>query len=199
MSKQLKIFLSKHLPIALIFLVITTKLSAEDNVHFYHAARFNSEPHLVREEMASMEFWLDGGQTSQSYNSCGDEVPLLSIWGNLNIRDLAKGAPNDLAEKSTSILKNLWDRNPSTCFGNFAIGGTFDDTEGGFNYYQNFHNGIFLQVYLPIRHLQLSNISFIDLTPASTPLPTGITQSEWVDFRSNVAGNIEQYGVCLNL
>ncbi len=197
MSKQSNIFLPKYLPIILILVTITAILIAEDNVHFYHAARFNSEPHLVREEMSSLELWIDGGKTSKSYDACGDKVPLLSLWGNLNIRELAKGAPSDLIAKSNSILKNLWTHDPSSDFGNFAVDGTFSDSEGGFNLYQNFHHGLFLQFYLPIRHLKLTNISYIDLTPAETPLPDTITPAEWLNFRSSVASNIEQFGVDL--
>lgn len=202
MSKQLPIYLSKldlskYLPVILFLFTFSTKLTAEDNVHFYHAARFNSEPHMVREKMASLEFWIDGGDTSYSYNSCGEKVPLFSLWGNLNIRDLARGAPADLTSKSTSILKDLWTHDPNPDFGNFAVNGDFSDSEGGINYYQNFHRGFFLQLYLPIRHLKLTNISFADLMPAGTPLPTGVTQAQWINFRSSVASNIEEFGVDL--
>ena len=181
-----------------LLLLLMLPLNATDNVHFYHAGMWRSDPRLRCDQLSTIETWLNGGQTNQSFNTDSCRVGLLSLYGDLNIRNLAEGVPSSVTDGTDTIINDLWLQNPDPNFGNFAINAKFEDTETGLCYVQNFHNGLFLQLHVPVRRLELNEISYVDQTPVGTPLPTGVSEAEWLNFRSTIKTQLETYQIRLS-
>ena len=183
----------------LIFLLlIFNNLKTIDNVHFYHSARFQGQPRLICDKLTTIETWINGGQTNKGFTANKTETSLLNIYGNINIRDLAKNIPNNINNLATTLITDLWDKSPNYSFGNFETEGFFENIETGINWTQNFKHGFFTKINIPIRKLRIRDIRFIDKTPDNTPLPTGITSASWVDFKNNFKQEIEKYNIKLN-
>jgi hypothetical protein len=68
-------------------------------------------------------------------------------------------------------------------FGKLSFSGKFKAFEFDFLYRQNFKHGLFTQLHLPIRKLEITNISFTDLSPDDDGFPNKRTR-EWTTFLS---------------
>jgi len=116
--------------------MLYSTLLSMDNPHFYRATNIFAEPRIEHNYLTSFDATLGGGSTTKSRNSDHATVPLLDIYG-----------PNVL------VINNI----PTT----FSIDGTFKILESNLSYAQNLAYGLLLFFHLPVRSLNIKNVSFM--------------------------------------
>lgn len=153
-----------------------------DNPHFYRASNLFPEPRLERNWLTSFELYVSGGSTRKGRNFDHDTVPALDIFGTHNMHELGVNVPNkDLNNPLDLILNQLALLPARENFATFSIAGRFNIIEGNISFTQNINRGFFIQFHLPVRKLQIKNITFNDLSPTDTICPN-INTPEWQRF-----------------
>lgn len=184
--------------IFILILIINNKLYSIDNPHFYRASHFFGEPRISKNHLASIEAWGGGGKTSKGLNCKGIETNILNIYGDDDIKFLAKNVPTCFFKNlENSILNNLWKKETGCEFGKLKFLGKFNTIEIDFNLHQNFINGFFCQIYLPFRKLQINHINYDDLSTISNSEP-GVNFIEWHQFISHLKKNLCSVGINYN-
>jgi hypothetical protein len=182
----------------LILLFIFKDLICIDNPHFYRASHFFEEPRIAKNCLTSIDAWGGGGKTSKGLNCNGMETNILNIYGDENIKFLAKNVPDCIFDKfQHTILNNLWTKETGSNFGKLKFSGKFNTIEIDFEYQQNFINGFFGEIYLPTRMLQIRHIAFDDLSNIHNAGPE-IDFIEWRKFIANLQQNLAKVGLCYN-
>lgn len=168
----------------MVSLFLVDVVQAIDNPHFYRANFFWQEPRLERNWLSTGDFLLAGGSTRKAFNQHGKRTALLNIFGLHEMQVLGQNVPNlDPANFYDEILLNLLALPTNGNFGKLLFKGDFSIVEGVINGYQNLVNGFFLQAYLPIRHLSIRNIQFVDKSPEEG-FPNKNTP-QWLQFLGN--------------
>lgn len=165
-----------------------------DNPHFYRALFFWGEPRFEKPWLSTLEVAISGGKTRHSYNAEGVKSSLLNIYGSQNMQALGENVPLNPANPLDAILLNLQALPQRSTFGQLLYKGTFICREGIINAYQNFCNGFFAQLYLPIRHLAIKKISFVDLSPDDMIEPNKNTPT-WQTFLANMPTILERFSL----
>lgn len=154
---------SKVLKFLSVFMLLSTRSTvAYDNSHFYRAHFFESEPRLERDFMSSLDVTLGGGSTCDGFNSQGEKTCLLNICGCYNMQYLGKNVTKNLTRRSDLIMQQLEQIPSNGNFGLLSFSGEFNTIETDISFYQNFKNGIFLNLHVPIRKLEINNITYCD-------------------------------------
>ncbi len=161
--------------------------------HFYRANYFFGEPRLEKPWLGSWEINFDGGSTRTARNSDHKKVPLLDIYGTYNMRILGNGVPNkNPANPEDAILNALALVPARGTFGYLSFAGEFNAIEGSLTVTQNFARGIFLEFNIPWSSLQISNITYTDLSPTDSTYPN-VNTSQWQAFLANFDAILARY------
>jgi hypothetical protein len=183
-----------------IFFYITTLCSlplyALDNPHFYRATNIFLEPRIEHDLLSTIDASLAHGSTNKGRNESGSLVSLLDIYGIHSMQTLGTAIPNEDTNPYTTILKNLAALAIDNNFATFSIDGTFATKESNLFYIQNFTKGLFVLFHLPIRNLQIKNISFIDLSSHSQLAPNKNTP-EWQSFLTFFNPLLESFDISI--
>lgn len=182
--------------------IISHCSAAYDNGHFYRATNAFFEPRLERDCLTSFLITLGGGSTDDALNACGQTVPLFDIYGFNNMQQLGVGVPNkNLQNNNDLILIQLANLPTNDTFGKLSICGRFSIVESNIFLSQNFTDGFFMQVHLPIRNLKVSDINFIDISPGTSlcnPFNGRCPNTNtpiWQTFLNNFGNILNQYGI----
>lgn len=182
--------------LCLVSLLVGFTARAYDNAHFYRATNFLYEPRIERGYLSTLEFIIHKGSTDKGRNRFHNTVPLFDTWGLSNMHELGKGVPKDLSNVYDLILNDLsmipsrcLDKYCCTCsapqeFATYSISGEFDIIEGIFDVIQNFHHGIYAEVYVPMRKMRINEICRCDNSPQDTICPN-INTPLWQTFKNN--------------
>lgn len=161
MLLKTKIKNSLSIIISVFFCFITNFSLSYDNSHFYRSHFFDSEPRFERDYLSSFDIYAGGGSTCNSLNSNSQKSCLLDICGCYNMQYLGKNVPEkDLSRTSDIIMQQLEQIPSYDNIGLLSFSGEFKTAEADFSYYQNLKSGIFMQVHLPVRKLQIKNIGY---------------------------------------
>ena len=172
-------------------------ISAIDN-HFYRSSYFWGEPRFEKPWLTSLDFSIGGANTRTGRNSDGNKTPLLNILGPHNMQQLGSNVPGiDPANPLDQILINLENLPSRENFGHLEFTGRFRMVEARFNAYQNLVNGFFLQTYLPLRKLSITEIQCTDLSPDDTIEPNKNTP-EWQAFLTNFSAIMQRWKLSLS-
>ena len=172
-------------------------LHSFDNDHFYRASFFWGEPRFARNQLSSLDMRGGGGSTTQGYNSCHNKTNILNIYGLYNMHMLGAGVPNkNLATPVDLSLTMLEEIRSRDNFGTFCFNGKFNIAEGTFSLIHNVTENFFLQVYLPIRSLEISNVTYTDLSPVDPQLPN-INTPSWQTFLHLFDATLAQYDLSI--
>src|SRR3990167_8623794 len=160
-----------------------TQLYGFDNAHFYRATNFFAEPRLDRDYLTSIDVFMQSGSTHKGRNKDHKTVPRFDIYGESDMHELGVGVPGkDLSNPLDLILQQL-SLLPSRCvttsdshktqqkFATYSIGGNFSITEAYLSIAHNFKRGFFVQMYLPIRRLKVTNTQFCDISTTDATCP----------------------------
>ena len=137
---------------------------AVDDAHFYKAPGLRQAGPRVEHFYRDTEDWhtmLDVsyayGSTKKGENIDNNKTSLLNIYGEQNLLYLTTGVPesSDVTEfhNLLSELTNHTDVNGM--FGKLEFTGEFDIHEVHINWRQNFANGFFGDIHLPIRSMDI--------------------------------------------
>lgn len=169
-----------------------------DNPHFYRANFLWQEPRFATDWLTTWDFLLAGGETKKAFNKYGDKTPLLNIFGLHDMQFLGQNVPGlDPSNPLDEILIALEALPVRDDFGKLSFKGNFSTIEGIVNGYQNLKNGFFLEAYLPIRRLSITNINFIDESPDDTIFPNKNTP-EWRAFLDNFPEILAMHNLFIN-
>ena len=160
-----------------------------DNHHFYRASNFFSvyeEPRFEECWLSSFDFTIGAGSTHHSKiggNCCNEKcTPLLDLCGLYDMQALGYNLPNksitnpvDLALINLSLIPERPD------FATLSYHGQFNIIEANFFFTQNFGDGMFFQMHIPVRHMRIHDIYFDDLSPNDSVYPN-INTPQWQTF-----------------
>lgn len=173
---------------------------AIDNPHFWRATPFLPpyyEPRIAKSGLTSFDAFIFGGSTRHSRNRDGDKTSLLNMYGPHNMQALATGlVPKDL-NSPEDIALTMLSLAPCRCnFGQLQFDGKFKTVEGSFFYTQNIGCGIFFQVHVPVRRLEIKDICFCDQTPDDCIEPNKNSPS-WQTFLNLFPNILNKYALSL--
>jgi hypothetical protein len=176
-------------------LLLTGTAHCIDNPHFYRATYFWQEPRLEKDWLTTVDILFGGGKTKSSRNENGTKTTLLNLYGPHNMQALGVNVPGlNPADPLDQILIDLQNLPLRDNFGQLQFHGKFTLLETVFNVYQNLVNGFFVQAYLPIRKLRISDIGFVDLSPDDTITPNKNTPA-WQSFLNNIDLILNQHNL----
>ncbi len=182
-------------------LLITTSASGMDNFHFYRPPFWGisfGEPRLVEPLLTSVDFAFGGGSTCKSYGGCcHGHTGLLNLYGPCNMHLLGSNVPgkSPLSQEDIALIELQRTVGRDCSFGYVEYCGKFKIFETQILFTQNFRHGLFMQIGLPIRHMALCNVHFVDLTPETCPCPNSDTRT-WQTFLALYPQILERYNLC---
>lgn len=170
--------------------------NAIDN-HFYRSSYFWDEPRFEKPWLGSIDISVGGANTRTGRNSDGNKTPLLNILKPHNMQQLGTAVPGiNPANPLDQILIDLANLPEQEGFGQLEFSGKFSIVEARFNAYQNLVDGFFLQAYLPLRKLSITDVRFTDLSPDDMIEPNRNTP-EWQAFLTNFDAIMERWNLSL--
>ncbi|MDR3551455.1 MAG: hypothetical protein P4L31_08670, partial [Candidatus Babeliales bacterium] len=161
-----------------------------DNFHFYRAGYFFGEPRFEKNGLTTIQLSIAGGSTRTSRNCQGETVSLFDIYGPANMRVLGNGVPGkDITTSADAALINLSQLPANDGFAMFSLPGRFSLMEVDFNVIQNMAHGLFAQLYVPVRRMNICSCGLVDICPSATP--------EWQDFKDHFAAILARYDLSM--
>lgn len=177
-------------------LLLTAPLIAWDNLHFYRASFFFGEPRFERKGLTTVNARVGAGSSRTALDGCGKKVCLLDVFGPQAAFELGTGVPckdfTNPADLALQMAEMIPSRND---FGLFSFGGQFKTVELDLQFFQNFSDGFFLEIYLPIRKLEINDIACTDLSSGCPPCPNQGTPL-WQAFLNQYNNILSQH--CLS-
>lgn len=179
----------------MLLLAINQTAMAWDNLHFYRASFFWGEPRFERDKLTTLNVRVGAGASDTARNGCGNKVCLLDLFGNQVMSKLGENVPyKNLSNPQDLTLQLLEQESAVNGFGQFSFSGKFRTVELDLQLYQNIINGFFLEFYMPIRKLEISNICGRDITPECA-CPNGQSPI-WQTFLNQYNAILSQYCLC---
>ena len=118
------------------------------------------EPRFAMDWLTSFDFALGFGSTHTGRDGDGTKVPLLDIYGLYPMQALGINVPGkDLSRPGDIVLTQLALLPPNDGFATLSYGGKFQIIEANFSFSQNLTCGFFVQAHLPVRRLQITDIT----------------------------------------
>jgi len=175
-------------------------LYSADNHHFYRASNFFysvQEPRLEKQWLTSLDAYLARGNTCIGWNSCVQKTNVLNIYGPTNMQLLGSGLPGlNMTNPVDIALLNLTLLPAREGFGQYLFCGHFSITEANIIFSQNMQYGFFWQFHVPVRRLQISDVSYTDLSPRDDVFPN-INTPAWQTFLNLFPQFLVQYNINL--
>ena len=139
--------------------VISTTLHAVDITPFYRTTLFQGE---AKRDAANWITYIDAqyaeSSTSQAWNTQEVQTDLFNTHGPFDMRKLAANLENLSAKPKTTAYAN--GTIPNLYDGKLIFAGDFKVEEFNFTIQQNILYGLYTQLYLPIRKINVSNIDY---------------------------------------
>jgi hypothetical protein len=183
-------------------LCISRAALAVDNPHFWRATNFLPEfyePRLAKPWLSSFDVALGYGSTTTARNSRGNKVPLGDIYGLYNMLNLGINVPGkNLTTPQDIVLTQLELLAPNDGFGMLSFQGKFKLIEANLSVSQNLSCGFFVQAHLPVRHIEVSDIQAIDLSPTDCNSGPNKETPVWQHFLALFPSILERYGLSIN-
>jgi len=174
-------------------------LLAYDRLHFYQPPLLWDGARLEKNWLFSIDALFFAGSTKDGYNKNHKKVGILNIYGTHNMHALGQGVPNKDLTTNEDLILTLLSRLPSCdCnFANLCFDGTFRTREGDFSIIQNFDYGFFLGAYLPVRSLEISCISYTDLSSSSNAVEPNKNHPIWQAFLTDFNNILSRYDLSI--
>lgn len=170
--------------------------ATRDNPHFYRATNFFGETRFEKPRLSTFDFYVSGGSTSRAFNKKGNSVPLFDLYGPNNMQLLGVGVPcKDLSNNADIILEELALIPARDCFAHLSFEGDFHLTEFNGFWIQNLKRGFFLQLHVPVRKVEINDISYCDLSPTDCESPNACEQI-WQSFLNDFENILNTYCLC---
>jgi hypothetical protein len=182
-------------------LLITTTASAMDNFHFYRPPFWGisfGEPRLVEPNLTSLDIAFGGGSTKKARGGCCNSTTgLLNLHGPYNMHLLGSNVPgkDPRTQEDIALIELARTVGRDCLFGHLEYCGKFKLFETQLLLTQNFRHGLFTQIGLPIRHMSLSKVCSVDITPQTCPCPDVDTHT-WQTFLSLYNKILDRYDIC---
>lgn len=162
--------------------------------HHYRAAPYHSEPRYDRNCLSSIDVSVMGGSTRKGRNGSKNKTDVLNIYGLHNMHRLAEGVQGlDPTNVDDAILINLMALPNNGDFGKLEFTGKFKSLSVDVNLTQNFCNGFFAQLNIPVHRLEVTSVGFNDKSP-STGLPNS-SSAEWTQFKARFDNILSRHGL----
>ncbi len=158
---------------------------------FYSTSPF-SEPRYTRNGLTTLDLQLAGGYANKAFGSDKKTANLLDIYGFYNIANLGVGSiSNPLSSDYNALLADLYGSGiGESGAGVLSYSGKFKHFQGNVYLAQNISKGFFLDLVVPFKKLQITDVSFTDVS-------TGPDTQDivWLNVRNNLTGILAQYNV----
>ena len=189
--------MKRSLYLSLVPLLFTASLVAWDNLHFYRASFFFGEPRFERKGLTTLNARVGAGSTRKGFDGCGKKVCLLDIYGPQVGFDLGAGVPCKDFTNPADLALQMAEMEPSrNGFGLFSYSGQFKIVELDLQLFQNFSNGFFLEIYMPVRKLEIKDVCRTDLSPTCPPCPN-VNNPIWQAFLNQYDTILSQNCLCV--
>lgn len=193
------IYFFKKIPTILLLVVIP--LNAIDNPHFWRATNFLPafyEPRFERDWLLSLDATVGFGSTTTARNGNGTKVPLLDIYGTYNMQALGINVPGkNLTNPADIALTQLELLPANEGFAQLSFEGRFKLLEANLSLSQNIGCGFFIQGHIPVRQIQITDITQRDLSPLGCDNGPNINTPEWQNFLALFPQILDQYNLSI--
>jgi len=174
--------------------LLAVPLSAFGHRFAYRAGPYRSEPRLDRNCLTSYDVSVMGGATTTGKNGDHDKVDVLNIYGLHEMRKLGEGLTNlDPLNIDDNILLTLRDKNANGNFGKLLFTGKFKYIGAEVSLTQNWCNGFFGQVIVPVNRVEVTDVAYIDQSP-TTGVPAS-TDADWKQFLARFDNILSRHGM----
>lgn len=159
--------LFSHSAIFVAFLLAPMSVFAKQaNTKFHHrAAQTAHETRYEQNCLSTFEVELMGGRAKKGYNGTKDKVNALEIYGLNHLGVLAgsaAGDPNITVHNANLQLLVTAGANDSDLTIGVNFDGKYSMFEANLSYTQNFCNGFFVDINLPVKRLKIGDITTTD-------------------------------------
>jgi hypothetical protein len=184
--------------ITLLIVWCSCPLAARDRAHFYATYPLWQEPRVEKNWLMSLDTWIYGGKAKKAHDLTSCCTPLLDIYGTQNMRSLGEGVPDKNLSTYQDLLLVLVDQIPACnkTFGYYSFNGRFKDVTADFMLTQNFTNGLFATLDIPIRSLCINSIIHTDLSPQAPIIPNNSNRL-WNAFQVELPAILARYDLNL--
>jgi len=162
-----------------LFFVETTY--AEFNVHKYFAPIWTFETRAERKGMLTADAWQLHGTTTKSKDTSGKTTGLLNLYGPQKMHQIgrANGA-NAIVDTPAQVLAQLWNTIPiSDNYAQIEFDGRLSFTGGSLAIAVNITDKAFIGVNIPHYKLDVTNITWKDITPEAEQ------DAAWIQFKTH--------------
>lgn len=162
--------------------------------HFYRAGPYQSEPRVDRNCLTSLDVSVLGGSATKGKNGSKTKVDTLNIYGLHDMGKVAQGVTGlNPANALDTILINLNATPSNGDFGKLLFTGKFKHIGVNFTLTQNWCNGFFGQLVVPVNKMEMTDVAYTDQSPA-TGAPN-INDVTWQNFLRNFDSILSRYGM----
>lgn len=172
------------------------------NTKFHH--RVGQTAHETRYErncLATFEAEIMGGRATKGYNSLKDKVNVLDIYGINHLGVLgtnANGNPSTDIGASKLLTLALYGGNDSDLDIGVRFDGKYSMFEANLSYTQNFCNGFFLSINLPVKKLKISGVQEHDVTTVEAKAVIAAVGSNALSaILKNLQGTLDPYDLSI--
>ncbi len=168
-------------------------LSALGYRHFYRGGPYHDEPRFDRDYLSTFDLSVAGGSSKKAYGRTSEKTGLLNLYGDHQLARIFNGVPlPQLTPAQLAIVNNLAGIGvlPSSTFGDLSYNGKFNLLEVDFCMVQNLRYGFFLETHMPIKSLEVTDVSTNELGTAAD-----VANPSWAAFRANYATMLGVYGI----
>lgn len=188
--------------ITIVIACVCCSIIAIDNPHFWRATNFLPEfyePLLAKPWLSSFDGTIGYGTTETARNSEGEKVPLLDIYGPYNMQALGISVPGkNLTTPQDIVLTKLALLASNDGFAHISYQGKFKILESNLCATQNLNCGFFVQAHLPVRQLQVTDITMVDLSPVNCDSGPNRESLVWQNFLLLYPSILQKYNLTAN-
>lgn len=191
----------------------TASSFAIDNAHFWKSARFhgnatdgpttarweNDEDYRTADWLSKLDVSYAYGSAKRGWNNKSVKTSLLNIWGPQNMLYLFTNVVKKISGSGTASIdfanflgNNINHSMTNGTFGQLEFTGKFRLHDINLDFRQNFAWGLFLEMHLPIRNIEVRDVGYVDKSPAACK--NSQNSPDWIRFKNSLNTILTNYG-----
>ncbi|MCF7799457.1 hypothetical protein K9L05_04500 [Candidatus Babeliales bacterium] len=212
MSNNLK-KLKKILLFSILLFLCSKKIFSIDNAHFYKTPNLYSRPtdckfdgkkhYSIQDWYTKIDVNYEYGDSKKCSDWTSESSTLLNRAGNQKMAYLDSGL-SDVTTITPELLpykyflrdaRNYIAQNPRKTICELAFDGKFEINELNLDLRQNIISGLFVQLLVPVRHVNLKQIKYIDKTDTTADFFDATRTNTWESLKENLSPILNSYGI----
>ncbi|MFA5074584.1 MAG: hypothetical protein WC436_00610 [Candidatus Babeliales bacterium] len=193
------------------------KIFSIDNAHFYKTPNLHSRPtdckfdgkkhYSIQDWYTKIDINYGYGDTKKCWDCNSESTTLLNRIGNQKMAYLDSGLidvtpiTQELSPYTSFLLqaRNYIAQNPKSKICELAFDGKFEINELNLDLRQNIISGLFVQLLVPVRQVEIKQIKYIDQSDLTDPFFTTRQDlahtTTWESLKTNLNTILNSYGI----